>query len=117
MRKADITTRESTRYDGEYLPSVNVKVQPWAHASKIAEHFGCSNDLADQAAQYAFDAEQEAFWENIQDTAEQYLGSGIKVYSAGPQQRLACRRGFAVRNRMGCRARGRVGAVRQGGAG
>jgi len=81
MKKSDIDIYYERGFRGG-RPSVNVKVHRFAPGLR-AENFNCSEETLDQAREYAFEAAQRQFWEDVQDTAEYYLGAGIKVYSAG----------------------------------
>ncbi len=71
----------SERYDRP-LPSITVKVYRFGHGLDN-EKLKCSESTFENAMQYAFESTQQNFWESVQETAEYYLGKGIKVYSAG----------------------------------
>ena len=64
-------------------PAVNVKCRHWPRASDIASRLSCTEGQADKASQFAYESACENFWEQIQDTAEYYLGKSVKVYSEG----------------------------------
>ena len=52
--------------------------------SKIEEHFNCSEDAAEKALDFAFECNQEMFWnEYAQDIADNTFDYSVKVYSAG----------------------------------
>lgn len=80
----DDVERHTEGYYGYGYPAVNVKVRHFVSSDKIAERFGCSEDTAIKAAEFAFNAACEMFWQEVQDTAEECLPRwGIKAYSAG----------------------------------
>ena len=81
-KKEDIQTH-SEHFRAEH-PAVNVKCRQNIAPYKIAEHFGCSEDQAEKASEYAFQAAQEQFWESVQDTAREILkDKTLLVYSEG----------------------------------
>lgn len=79
----DDVQRHTSGYYGYRYPAVNVKVWHFVSSDKIADKFGCSEDTALKAAEYAFNAACETFWQEVQDTAEECFGRGVKAYSAG----------------------------------
>lgn len=80
-RKADIETH-SEHYRGA-KPAVNVKVYHYPTTSKVEDAFTCSEAVASQALQYAFESAQQRFWEDAQDVARDIFGKHVKVYSQG----------------------------------
>lgn len=80
--KSDVETH-SAGYYAPYYPAVNVKVHRFPQADDIADHFHCSEETAQKAAEYAWETAQTCFWENVQGTAEDVFGKGVKAYSAG----------------------------------
>lgn len=81
MKKSEV----KTRYEhGKYYPTINVKCYEFPGADDVqAKWPECDEETARNAAQFAYDSAVEMFWGNIQETAEYYLGKGVKVYSAG----------------------------------
>ena len=74
MRKTDVVTRYER---GEYRPALNVKCYAWPNADKAIEAFGCSRAIAEQAMEYAYQSEQERFWEDAQEwLADAVFGAG-----------------------------------------
>lgn len=73
---------------GEYNPAVNVKVYnlPW-DSDTVKDHFGCSPETAQKAAETSWEVACEEFWEYWADlnlTTEYFPGfEGLKVYSEG----------------------------------
>lgn len=65
-------------------PAVNVKVYRLpVKVEDVQKRFGCDEDTAEKALQFAFDSRQQMFWEDVQGIAEDCLGKGVKVYSEG----------------------------------
>jgi len=81
-KKSDIEMHEM-HYYGPQFPAVNVKIYAWPCSYKIAQKLNCSEEQAAKAIEFAIEAAQEMFWEEIRDTADLYLGKGTKVYSVG----------------------------------
>ena len=54
------------------LPMVNVKVYHWPIL-----------DVSEKAAQFAWESQQDRFWEEVEDAAREIWHHTIKVYSAG----------------------------------
>jgi hypothetical protein len=81
MKKTDIDIYYERGFRGG-RPSVLVKCNRFAPGLR-AENFNCSEETLDQAREYAYESTQQQFWEDAQDTADHYLGAGVKVYSAG----------------------------------
>jgi hypothetical protein len=79
--KADIDTH-SERFNG-LKPAVNVKVYSGPRTSQVEDYFKCSEEVASQALQYAFESAQGRFWEDVQDVARDIFGKHVKVYSEG----------------------------------
>ena len=69
------------------VPAINVKVYHYPSACKIADHFNCSEEQAEQAGQFAFDSAQYLFWqEDAPELAENILApyfGKVTVYSEG----------------------------------
>lgn len=83
MRKGYNKEALDIRYDrGAYRPAINVKAYRWPSIAGIAERFGCSHDAAQRALEYARESAQQRFWEDVQETAEHYLGE-VKVWQEG----------------------------------
>ena len=82
MKKADVVTRYER---GEYRPAVNVKCYTWPSPDKAMEAFGCSRAVAEQAMEYAYQSEQERFWEDAQEwLADDVFGAGAcKIHQEG----------------------------------
>lgn len=79
----DDVEKHSAGYYAPYYPAVNVKVYHFPQAYKVADHFHCTEETAQKAVEYAWDMEAQAFWEDVQGTAEDVFGKGVKAYSAG----------------------------------
>jgi hypothetical protein len=80
FRKEDIEFHSDR---GPAHPAINVKVRSWVSPTRTAEHFKCSEDVAEKALRFAFETAQESFWEDARELAAHYLGGGLKVYSEG----------------------------------
>jgi len=63
-------------------PAVNVKVYRFPSVDEIVDRFGCSEATAVKAGNYAFEMEQEVFWEDAKELAREVFGN-VKVYSEG----------------------------------
>jgi len=81
--KSDVEFHSESYY-GRGYPAVNVKVHSLYHlASKIENHFNCSEEQAQKALDYAFEMSCDLFWnEYAQDFATEILGD-VKIHSAG----------------------------------
>lgn len=64
-------------------PAVNVKAYNFAHGGDVAEHFGCSDKVAERALEFAWNVASRSFWEDLQELADHCLGKGYNVYSEG----------------------------------
>lgn len=81
--KSDVDTH-SGGYGSRQYPAINVKVYHFVSIYKVVDKFGCSEDQAERALQFAFDAAQERFWHDFaQEYAEDVFKESVKVYSAG----------------------------------
>jgi hypothetical protein len=84
--KGDIEFHE-LHYYGPAFPAVNVKVYHYPDLWDVVDAFDCSEDAAEKALNCAFEATQEAFWDDVaQSYADQYLTERfgkVKAYSAG----------------------------------
>ena len=84
--KGDVEFHEE-RYYGPALPAVNVKRFNYPDCYDVADHFGCSEETAQQALNWAFESTQERFWQEIvQGIAEKYIEphfGKVQTYSAG----------------------------------
>lgn len=87
MRKSDIETHREGYY-GPECPAINVKLYrgkgtcPAIDANDIAEHFGCTKQTAEQAAEFCYQSAVEQFWEQMTETATEIFGR-CNVYSVG----------------------------------
>ena len=80
--KGDIETH-SEHFRHEH-PAINVKCYKFIRTDEIADHFGCSEETAQKAAEYSFHSACEQFWESVQDTAREILhDKTLQVYSEG----------------------------------
>jgi hypothetical protein len=81
MKKSDVTVRYER---GVYRPAINVKVYKLGlDAGTLADERKCARATAEQALQFAFDSQQQQFWEQIEETAREIFGSHIRVFSDG----------------------------------
>jgi len=80
-RKADIDTWAA--FNHRRVPAVKVKVYHYPTTSKVEDAFNCSESVASQALQFAFESAQQRFWEDVQDVARTIFGKHVKVYSEG----------------------------------
>ena len=64
-------------------PAVNVKARHWPDATRVVERFGCSEETALRASQYAYESHVEVFWEDAQAVAEVYFGPECEVWAEG----------------------------------
>ncbi len=80
FRKTDVEHHSDSRRG---RPAVNVKVHRLPYHSRIEETFGCSEDVAQQALDYAWKQAQQMFWETVQGFADEFLGADRKVYQEG----------------------------------
>lgn len=95
FRKSDIERHTDNGY-GTYYPAVNVKVHGRLGLSteEVMEKFGCTEEVAEKAIQFAFDSECESFWEYWQDTSGCFenglYGSPEYDYFPGYKVRVDC---------------------------
>ena len=69
---------------GPSLPAVNVKCHHFPGADDICRRWpDCPTETAEKAAEYAYEQACECFWKAIHETAEYYLGAGVKVWQQG----------------------------------
>ena len=80
MKKSEIQFHSER---GLAHPAVNVKRFSWPTAAAIAAKLQCTEEQAQRASEFAWEAACEGFWECIQETAAHYLGQGVKAYSEG----------------------------------
>lgn len=81
--KDDVEFHEE-RYYGPQFPAINVKVYHFPDIDQVEDEFNCSEEIAEQALQYAFEAAQETFWnETAQEIADDTFEYKVEVYSAG----------------------------------
>jgi hypothetical protein len=82
MKKSEIETHS----DG-YRPSnpaINVKVRRMGiTVAQVAEHFQCTQSIAQRAMDFAFESAQVQFWEQAKEFVADVFGSGVTVYSEG----------------------------------
>lgn len=80
-------TKESVEFHSEHYrpahPAVNVKVHKFVSSSKIAEHFKCSEELAEKALEFCFESACQQFWEDAPEHAESIFGKHVEVHSEG----------------------------------
>jgi hypothetical protein len=73
--------------DGPYRganPAINVKVRRWPLTiDAVVEKFGCDENAAEKALNFAFESNQELFWDEAKELVENIFGKGAKVYSEG----------------------------------
>jgi hypothetical protein len=73
--------------DGPYRganPAINVKVYGRTLSSdRVMEKFGCDEKVAEKALEYAYESNQELFWEEAKYLAGEIFGKGVKVYCEG----------------------------------
>jgi hypothetical protein len=84
MRKADIETRSHNRGYPPFYPTINVKVYSLGlSVDALTTKYGCDDDTAEQALTFAFESQQQQFWEQAEELARDIFGSHVKVYSSG----------------------------------
>jgi hypothetical protein len=96
FRKDDIERHTEGGYGCPY-PAVNVKVYSMGCTIQdVVDRFGCSEEVAEKALQFAYEMECESFWEYWQDTTgcfenglygspeyAYFPGEKVMVYGAG----------------------------------
>lgn len=82
-RRDDVETHNLRHY-GPQLPAVNVK-RDVAHVStyRVMERFHCTEEVAEQALEYAWQSGVECFWEEIGELVMTTFGKAVKHYGAG----------------------------------
>jgi hypothetical protein len=81
--KEDIDFHSDSPYDTRH-PAINVKVYGRTLSSnKVMEKFGCDEKVAEKALEYAYESNQELFWEEAKYLAEEIFGKDVRVYSEG----------------------------------
>jgi hypothetical protein len=84
MRKADIETRSDNRGYPPFYPTLKVKVYSLGlSADKLVAQYGCDDDTAEQALTFAFESQQQQFWEQAEELAQEVFGSHVRVNSSG----------------------------------
>lgn len=83
MKKNDVETHNTSGYHGPEYPAVNVKVYCHHFAGKVEDKFDCTEDVAERALRWQFDAAAQRFWEDVQSWADECFDNGTTVYSAG----------------------------------
>ncbi len=79
--KEDVTLHSEGFGPGQ--PAVNVKVGGYPSIDQVVERFGCSDETAQKALEFALEAATEQFWQwHAPDIAERYFGA-CTVYSEG----------------------------------
>lgn len=80
--KADVTLRSDGIGRGSQ-PAINVKVRDYPGVDQVVERFGCSEETAERALEYALKTGSEVFWQwSALCIAEDYFGPCC-VYSEG----------------------------------
>lgn len=64
-------------------PAINVKVRNFVRIDKVVAKFGCTEDVAEKALQFAFDAACQIFWEDMPALAKEIFGDYVTAYSEG----------------------------------
>jgi hypothetical protein len=90
MKREDIETHSTHMY-GQHYPAINVKMYRGKDTcppdvGDVVTKFGCSKATAERALQFAIDAAQEGFWEDVKSFANDVFLNYLrtpKVYSAG----------------------------------
>lgn len=82
FRKQDVAIH-SEGYGRNGNPAVCVKVRRVISTAKVMEKFNCSEEVANQAIEYASQSACEGFWEGIQELADYYFGEGYEAVSEG----------------------------------
>ena len=84
MKKSDIETRSDNRGYPPYYPTINVKVYKLGlDTAALVAKYGCDDATAERALQFAFESQQQQFWEQAEELAQSVFGSHVKVYSSG----------------------------------
>ena len=84
--KEDVRLHSDQFGGGNAHPAVNVKCYRPSLTDKIANKFACSEDVAQQAAEIAWDAACEEFWRYWAeecDLADYFPGHSVEVYGEG----------------------------------
>lgn len=65
-------------------PAINIKAHHTPMPSEIAKRFGCSEPIAERAAEFAFNSACHSFFEGAEDYAREiFSGYSIEVYQEG----------------------------------
>jgi len=69
-------------------PAINVKCYKFPHdlpdaTGNIMEEFGCTEEVARQALEYAYETAVENFWQLAETHAREIFGPSAEVFSAG----------------------------------
>ncbi len=83
MKKDEVEKHNVHNHGGPYFPAVNVKHYGSGHGSKVQEKFSCTEEVAERALQWQWEACCKMFWEDIQEWAKECFGPRVKVWSAG----------------------------------
>jgi len=82
--QSDVRMHNADSIGGPYYPAVNVKVSGFALGLDIEIRFHCSETIANQAMENAWQLATEAFWQDRAETlVERYFGKGTSWGGAG----------------------------------
>lgn len=81
MKKSDVEFH-SDRYGRSKLPAINVKCYDFAKGIDVAKDFNCSEEQAEKALEFAWEAACTQFWEDAQEIVTDIYGP-VKCYSQG----------------------------------
>ncbi len=77
-------------YGDRFLPAVKVKVYNFPTADMVIDRFGCCESTAKKLVDWAWESQQEHFWNEgmdgkgeAHDSAEHHLGHGLTVHGEG----------------------------------
>lgn len=82
MKKSDVEFH-SERWGRPELPAINVKCYNFAKGLDVDKEFNCSEDQAEKAFNFAWEAACAQFWEDAQEIVTDIFGPKVKCYSQG----------------------------------
>lgn len=70
-------------HDGN--PAINVKVYGLmsGYLDRIVRQFKCSEEDAQRALDFAFEDQQQSFWDEIESVAQRIFGNNVRTFSEG----------------------------------
>lgn len=83
MKKSDVKFHNEG-FGRTLYPTINIKSYTFGDGLDLEKEFGCNEQTAKQALEFAFDVLAESFFENVKESAKEIFDKyKVKVYRAG----------------------------------